>query len=246
MDDGDNDPVRFLIYLISAIQKVFPGVGQSILAALNTSQFPPLLDLVEILNNEISCAAQPFLIVLDDYHLIKKVDVHTVLQFLLKCQPEYLHLVIITREDPPFSLPRIRVQGLLTEIRESDLRFTLMLNAGNFLGSVADIFYQARLTFYRGHPERAEIICQQWKQKFAGLAGFSGMGDGQSSPEIPAARGLDVVESILMLERGQIEDAELLLVKSLELPGWGSWMELHGFIELARLRHALGNESGAQ
>jgi LuxR family maltose regulon positive regulatory protein len=603
LDDGDNDPVRFLVYLISAIQKIDPELGQTILATLNTTQIPPLLDLVETLINEISCAAKSFLVVLDDYHLIKKVEVHSALQLLLKRQPECLHLVIITREDPPFALPRMRVQGLLTEIRERDLRFTLdeaqdflvrtmglelsqqevgkledrtegwavgmqlaalaleeysndadrqafieaftgsnrmiadylisevlqrqtettrrfllrtsilerfcaelcdslvfdgeadghsqavleilergnmflvpldshrqwyryhhlfsemlfhslrrqapeqiqllhckasewfegrgfipeamkhaiaskdwdyvtsllnihalrmtfqgyggrvidwcnqipkshlekspdicihyawvlvltfrndflgtieeqiqiasriiesadlpvyaevgegrtrvpyrdwvigqicvirsqillarfntyvdphelidlslrglellpevehtfrslcminlahaelmqnnpvgaqkafeealpfMLDAGNFLGSVADLFYQARLAFYMGHLERAELICQQWKQKFAEIAAISGMDSSQSAPEIPAARGLDVVRSMLLLERGQIEEAENLLVKSLELLGWGSWMELHGFIELARLRQALGNERGAQ
>jgi LuxR family maltose regulon positive regulatory protein len=121
-----------------------------------------------------------------------------------------------------------------------------MLDAGNFLGSVADLFYQARLAFYMGHLERAELICQQWKQKFAEIAAISGMDSSQSAPEIPAARGLDVVRSMLLLERGQIEEAENLLVKSLELLGWGSWMELHGFIELARLRQAFGNERGAQ
>jgi len=125
LDDGDNDPVRFLIYLVSAIQKINAEIGKTILASLNSSQIPPLLDLVETLINEISSESEPFLIVLDDYHLIKKMEVHSVLQLLLKRQPDALHLVIITREDPPFSLPRMRVQGQITEIRERDLRFTL-------------------------------------------------------------------------------------------------------------------------
>ena len=124
LDDGDNDPVRFLIYLVSAIQKVHAKIGGGILASLNSSQVPPLLDLVETLINEISIKSKPFLIILDDYHLIKKVEVHSILQLLLKCQPEALHFVIITREDPPFPLPRMRVQGQITEIRERDLRFS--------------------------------------------------------------------------------------------------------------------------
>ena len=603
LDEGDNDPVRFLVYLIAAIQKVIPELGQSILATLNGSQIPPLHDLVETLINRISGVERHFLIVLDDYHLIKKVEVHSALQLLLKRQPECLHLVIITREDPPFALPRMRVQGLLTEIRERDLRFTpleaqdflvrtmrlelspqevgqleertegwavgmqlaalaleeysndaerqafieaftgsnrmivdylisevlqrqsetvrrfllrtsilerfcaelcdslvfdgdqdgdsqavlenlergnmflvpldnqrrwyryhhlfsemlfhslrrhdpeqipglhhkasawfedrgyipeamkhalaskdwdyvtgllnvhalpltfqgygglvidwcnripksqlekspdiciyyawvlvltfrndylgaveeqiqiasriierpdlpefaevgegrvrvsyrdwvngqicvirsqillaqfntyvdpqelidlslkglellpelertfrslckinlahaelmqnnpqgakeafdqalpLMLSAGNYLGSVAALFYQARLAFYTGHSERAETICRQWKGKFAELAGRSGVNGGQTVAEIPAARGLDVVRAMLLLERGQLAEAESLLIETLELLGWGSWMELHGFIELARLRFAQGDESGAQ
>lgn len=602
LDDGDNDPVRFLTYLVAAIQKVNAKVGQSILTSLNSSQIPPLMDLVETLINEIWFEAEPFLLVLDDYHLIKKVEVHSILQLLLKHQPDALHLVVITREDPPFSLPRMRVQGQITEIRERDLRFTLdeaqaflmktmgleisvqdvgrleertegwaagmqlaalaleehanaaerhafieaftgsnrmivdylisevlqrqtettrqfllrtsmlerfcaglcdtvvfgedgegksqsvleileqanmflvpldsqrhwyryhhlfsemllhslrrsnpeqipalhrkasgwfesrglvpeamkhalasrewdfvntllnrhafplmfqghlnmviewcreipkshlekspdiniyyawaliltfrndyleavedelqmagraiersdlpayaevgqnmarvpyrdwvightcvirsqillarfntyidpqelialslkglellpeveytfrslcminlahaelmqnnppaaqkafeealpyMLNAGNYLGSVADLFYQARLAFYMGDRDRAEMICQQWKKKFSELTAASGP-DGQPAPEIPAVRGLDVVQSIILLERNEIDEAERLLVKTLELLGWGSWMELHGFVELARLLHTQGNETGVK
>ena len=601
LDDGDNDPVRFLIYLVSAIQKVNARIGKTILTSLNSSQVPPLMDLVETLINEISLESKPFLVILDDYHLIKKVELHSILQLLLKRQPKALHLVIITREDPPFSLPRMRVQGQITEIRERDLRFTLpetqsflaktmrlelsahdidkleertegwaagmqlaalameelsndkerrdfieafagsnkmivdylisevlqrqtettrrfllrtsilerfcaelcdhvvfddhetgsshsvvdilergnmflvaldnqsqwyryhhlfsemlfhslrrsspeeipilhrkasewfvskgfipeamkhalasrdweyvnillnkhalpiifqgygslviewcreipkphmekspdiciyyawaliltfrndyldaveeelqiaaraienpelpeyaevgqnmarvpykdwiightcvvrsqillarfntyvdpqelidlslkglellpeveytfrslckinlahaelmqnnpvsaqkafeealpfMLNAGNFLGAVADLFYQARLAFYKGHADDAEVICQEWKKKFETMASASEMNN--QSPKIPAARGLDIVQSIIILERNQVEEAERVFVQSLDMLGWGSWMELHGFVELARLRHLQGNDTGAQ
>ena len=125
LDDGDNDPVRFLTYLVSAIQKVDSSLGQSVLTSLNSPQIPSLMELVETLINEISFDAEPFLLVLDDYHLIKKVEVHSILQLLLKHQPDALHLIVITREDPPFALPRMRVEGQITEIRERDLRFTL-------------------------------------------------------------------------------------------------------------------------
>jgi len=125
LDDGDNDPVRFMIYLVSAIQKVQGEIGRSAMASLQSSQVPALTDLVESLINEISFETEPFLIVLDDYHLIKKTEVHSLMQLFLKRQPDALHWVIITREDPPLSLPRMRVQGQMTEIRERDLRFTL-------------------------------------------------------------------------------------------------------------------------
>ena len=125
LDDGDNDPVRFLTYLVSAIQKVDSSLGQSVLSSLNSSQIPSLMELVETLINEVSFNVEPFLLVLDDYHLIKKVEVHSILHLLLKRQPDALHLIVITREDPPFALPRMRVERQITEIRERDLRFTL-------------------------------------------------------------------------------------------------------------------------
>jgi LuxR family maltose regulon positive regulatory protein len=124
LDDGDNDPTRFLIYLVCAIQKVNEKLGQSIQASLQSSQVPPLIGLVETLINEISFEEKPILIVLDDYHVIKNAEVHSLMQLFLKQQPDAVHLVLITREDPPLPLPRMRVQGQLIEIRERDLRFT--------------------------------------------------------------------------------------------------------------------------
>lgn len=134
LDDGDNDPVRFLIYLVSAIQKVNKELGNSVLASLQSVQAPILTDLVETLINEIFSVTTPFLIVLDDYHLIRKIEVHSLVQLFLSRQPENLHLVIMTREDPPLPLPRMRVLGQITEVRERDLRFTLA-EAEAFLGN---------------------------------------------------------------------------------------------------------------
>jgi LuxR family maltose regulon positive regulatory protein len=142
LDDADNDPVRFLIYLVSAVQKVNKELGTSILASLQSSQAPVPTDLVEILINEISGETTHFLIVLDDYHLIRKIEVHSLVQLLLSRQPENLHLVIITREDPPLPLPRMRVLGQITEVRERDLRFTLE-EAEMFLGKTMGLHLSA-------------------------------------------------------------------------------------------------------
>jgi LuxR family transcriptional regulator, maltose regulon positive regulatory protein len=125
LDEDDNDPVRFLMYLVSAIQKVHEQIGQSVLTLLQSSQISNLTDLLEALINEISAASTPFIIVLDDYHQIKNLEVHALMQLFLQRQPDKLHLILITREDPPLPIPRLRVQGQVTEVRERDLRFTL-------------------------------------------------------------------------------------------------------------------------
>ncbi|MEI7769133.1 MAG: LuxR C-terminal-related transcriptional regulator [Chloroflexales bacterium] len=124
LDDGDNDPVRFLIYVVAAIQKVNPDIGQTILATLQSPQPPPLSELVGSLINEIVSKADFLLIVLDDYHLVKNKEVHALIQLLFERQPAFMHTVIMTREDPPLPLPKMRVLGHVTEVRERDLRFT--------------------------------------------------------------------------------------------------------------------------
>ena len=123
--------------------------------------------------------------------------------------------------------------------RAFEAALPFQLEASNYLGAVTNIFYQVRLTYYQGQLDRAEALCQEWKEKFAEMAG-------PARNEIPAIRGLDIVMSILLLERGRIDEAESLLIHALDLPGWASWMELLGFIALARLRFLRGDDAGAE
>jgi len=125
LDEADNDPVQFLRYLIAAFQQQLAGFGQTILDMLRSPQLPPTQTLVIALINEIAAAETPLVLVFDDYHFVTVEPVHALVQFLIEHQPPSLHVVIITREDPPLPLPRLRARGQLTEIRERDLRFTV-------------------------------------------------------------------------------------------------------------------------
>jgi LuxR family maltose regulon positive regulatory protein len=124
LDEGDNDPIRFLRYLIAALEKMKRGIGQTVRDALQSPQLPPLPTLVTLLINDIDVAATPLTLVLDDYHFISAEPVHEVLRFLIEHQPAPMHLVIITREDPPLPLPRLRARRQVTEFRERELRFS--------------------------------------------------------------------------------------------------------------------------
>jgi LuxR family maltose regulon positive regulatory protein len=62
--------------------------------------------------------------VLDDYHMLDSAEVDTALDFLIEHQPPQMHLIIMTREDPPLPLARLRARRQLVEIRAADLRFT--------------------------------------------------------------------------------------------------------------------------
>jgi LuxR family maltose regulon positive regulatory protein len=74
--------------------------------------------------NRLSASDRPLALVLDDYHLIEHPAIHNGLAFLLEHQPQPLHLIIVTRADPPLPLSRLRGRGQLTEIRAADLRFS--------------------------------------------------------------------------------------------------------------------------
>src|SRR3712207_200105 len=135
LDEGDNDPTRFLTYLVAALQTVAPDIGESVLGVLGSPQPPPTESLLTALLNEISTIPDDFVLVLDDYHVVDARAIDDALVFLLEHLPPRMHLVIATREDPHLPLARLRARGQLTELRASDLRFTLS-EAAEFLNSV--------------------------------------------------------------------------------------------------------------
>ena len=124
LDEDDSDPVPFLTYLIASLQTIKEDFAKDILNAFQTPQPPPLKMVVTALINEIGTLSRDIIMVLDDYHLINNEAIHNALVYLLEHQSPRLHLVITTREDPPFPLPRWRARGELIEIREHDLRFS--------------------------------------------------------------------------------------------------------------------------
>ncbi len=132
LDEADSDPVRFISYLISALQTIKTGIGGGLLPALESPQPPQSEAIITTLLNEISVIPEHFILILDDYHLVDSKSVDQSLAFLVERQPPQMHLVITTREDPSLPLARMRVRGHLSELRATDLRFTLA-EAAKFL-----------------------------------------------------------------------------------------------------------------
>ena len=135
LDEGDNDPIRFLGYLVTALQKLRPGLGEDALTAIRHIQSPTQRTLEPILNrllNEIHALEEDLVLVLEDVHALDGPEVHQILQLLLDRLPPRMRLVLATRVDPPLHLSRLRARGQLTEIRARDLRFTSQ-EAADFL-----------------------------------------------------------------------------------------------------------------
>ena len=154
LDEGDNDPARFLTYFISSLQTlalskaegpilskaegVAANIGAGALAVLQSPQPPPIESILTTLLNEITAIPDNFVLVLDDYHVIDSKPVDQALIFLVEHLPSQMHLVITTREDPHLPLARLRARGQLTELRAADLRFT-PAEAAEFLNQVMSL-----------------------------------------------------------------------------------------------------------
>ena len=125
LEKADNDPARFLTYLIAATGQVQAGFGKSIGALLRSPQFPPPEILLTALVNELAAIPKPFILVLDDYHVLHSLAIHGQVGFLLEHMPPGMQLVLMTREDPLLPVARLRARGLVLEIRQEELCFTI-------------------------------------------------------------------------------------------------------------------------
>jgi len=128
LEESDNDPIRFWLYFIAALQSRNPDLSADTPALLQSPEPPPLETILTILLNDLSAwlpgNASGIVLVLEDYHVITTPAIHQSLTYLLDHLPPTLHLVITTRADPPLPLARLRARGQLSEIRADDLRFT--------------------------------------------------------------------------------------------------------------------------
>ena len=124
--EGDNDPERFLAYLVSAVQTADARLANldGILGPRFSLQPMSLEAMLAVLVNELSSVGERLVIVLDDFHVIENEEIFGFLNALLDNLPPNIHLVIATRADPPLRLARLRSKDQLYEITEKDLRFT--------------------------------------------------------------------------------------------------------------------------
>ena len=125
LDEEDDAPERFFTYLLAALRTAGVDVRAAEAALLGFT--PADVDgLTTTLLNDLARREDgaPLLVVLDDYHRITAPSIHRAMQFWLDHAPPRVHLILLTREDPPFNLARLRARNQLTELRAHDLRFT--------------------------------------------------------------------------------------------------------------------------
>ena len=124
LDENDSDLNLFLRYVIAALRTIFSEACEETLVLLQARQQPPAEILFAAFINELETLPGEAILVLDDYHTIRGVEVHNLLGEMARHWPERLHLVLISRLNPPVPLSSLRARGMLSEVRARDLRFT--------------------------------------------------------------------------------------------------------------------------
>lgn len=124
LDDWDNDPLQFFTYLAEGLTAIDEQISQALKQLLDAYQSIGFEAFLRALIHHLHAVQSPFILALDDYHTINNEQIHQVLRTMLEHFPPRMQLVVITREDPPLPLARLRAANRLLEVRISQLRFT--------------------------------------------------------------------------------------------------------------------------
>ncbi|HVN53519.1 MAG TPA: LuxR C-terminal-related transcriptional regulator [Anaerolineaceae bacterium] len=135
LDADDNQPGRFLTYLIAALHGADPRLGEEAAQLVAGVQPAPSEAVLTSLVNDLDAAGGELVLVLDDYQFIRSQEVRSAMAFFLEHCPRNLHLLIAARSDPSLPLSRLRARGQMVDLRAADLRFTDS-EAAQFLNDV--------------------------------------------------------------------------------------------------------------
>jgi len=123
LDEEENDLRIFIHYLLAAICNYLPKAFNTTRSALKAPELEPFPDLVSHIVNDLDKIEEPFILVLDNFHKIREEKVIDLVGAIIRHPPQKLHLMLLTRRDPPLPINIMRGRGQVNEIRTADLKF---------------------------------------------------------------------------------------------------------------------------
>ncbi|MFN8379247.1 MAG: LuxR C-terminal-related transcriptional regulator [Anaerolineae bacterium] len=125
LDENDNDLQVFLRYLVTAIDPIYPDACATTVGLLLAPVHPQEELLATTFLNDLEALPGPLLLIIEDYHSVNAEPVHDLLRKICRHWPSMLRLVLTSRSSPPLPLARLRADGMVTDIRTRDLRFSI-------------------------------------------------------------------------------------------------------------------------
>jgi LuxR family transcriptional regulator, maltose regulon positive regulatory protein len=124
VDPRDDDPGRFWNGIIHALRATGRSSHQARLHRLVAPLDHDDPGFVELVLAELAALGGPVWLVLDDVGVLRDEATLRSIGMLARHLPAGVHLVLAGRTDPPIGLARLRVEGVLRELRTGDLAFT--------------------------------------------------------------------------------------------------------------------------
>ncbi len=154
LDADDNDPVRLLDDLLSALRG--PGELDALVAPTGggTERF------LALLVNALAEQRAPLVLVVDEVHELTSPRATAALDYLVRHAPPQLRIVLAGRADPPLHIERLRAGGALTELRIAELAFSREETAalcGELELEISEEQLQALWTHTEGWPAAVRL-----------------------------------------------------------------------------------------
>lgn len=124
LEASDDSLEVFCAYLLASIRVIFPGALGSFFGLLQSPLAQSPTRLADALCDELAELPEKFILVLDDYHLLRSPDIQALMSVLVRRIPACLHLVLAMRHDAQLPLAKLHADGRICELRSVDLRFT--------------------------------------------------------------------------------------------------------------------------
>ena len=124
LDRFDDDPARLWDGILAALRSTGGFPPTSYLHDLAASPHEVTGAFVDGVADAVAALGTPVSLVLDDVHVITDPEAVGSLAQLARRASEGFRLVLVSRNDPPIGLPRLRVEGRLRELRGEDLAFS--------------------------------------------------------------------------------------------------------------------------
>ncbi|WP_081686386.1 AAA family ATPase [Candidatus Solirubrobacter pratensis] len=123
VERGERDGQRFWVAVVHEVAAAVSGDR----LVRHVSPAPGLLAhvVVERLLADLQALEHPVVLVIDDLHELDSTDGLDCLELFLQRVPAQMRVALGTRVEPRLGLHRLRLEGVLTEIRDPDLRFSI-------------------------------------------------------------------------------------------------------------------------
>jgi LuxR family maltose regulon positive regulatory protein len=124
LDEGDDDTLTLLTYVALALNRLEP-LGAPVFDALSGRRAVAAARVLPRLCDALATRKKPFVVVLDDVHLLTSEESRAAISTLIRHLPVGSQLVLAGRGEEPVPLARLRANGMLFELHAADLAFDL-------------------------------------------------------------------------------------------------------------------------
>ncbi|MBW2370175.1 MAG: hypothetical protein JRH15_20080 [Deltaproteobacteria bacterium] len=124
LGDSDNEVDLFFRYLLTSLQQLDPRLESAFGPYLQGKKAFSARDAVGVVIHHLADLSKDVYVVLDDYHLIQSDEIHDAVSLIVQNAPPQMHIVLLARRDPPFSLSRLRSWNQIVKIGAPELKFS--------------------------------------------------------------------------------------------------------------------------